>query len=103
MENPHVGFGITEHVGAEDIHILYPLIFHEVGETLLLYTCHIENVCIGDDFLIESGVLLVRYTVLFALDFVFLRHGQFLGGHKMESRIKMTHSHDEGVDGTAVF
>ncbi len=48
-------------------------------------------------------MFLILNAVLFAVDFVFLRHGKLFGGHEMERRIEMAHGHDERVDGAAVL
>ena len=48
-------------------------------------------------------MLLVLDAVLLAIQLVFVGHGQFLGGNKMESGVEMPHGHDERVDGTPVF
>ena len=48
-------------------------------------------------------MLLILDAVLLAIDLIFLRHGEFLGGHKVECRIEVAHSHDQRVNGTTIL
>ena len=41
--------------------------------------------------------------MLFAVQFVFLRHFQFIRSDEMESRIKMTHGHQQRMYGTSIL
>ena len=103
MQNLHILTCLAEHVFLQDIHVLYSLVFHEIGEAFLLHTCHIENVCLGNDVLVEIGMFHIFYAVLFAIQFVFIWHGKLLWSYKVECRIEMTHCHDQRVYCTTVF
>ena len=103
VENAHVGLGQGEHVVFQDIDIFHPLIFHEVGEALLLHARHVEDVGIGDDLLVERRVFLIPDAVLLAIHLVFAGHGQFLGSHEVEGGVEVSHGHEQGVHGAPVF
>ena len=95
VQDFHVGLGVAQHGGTEDIHVLHALVFHEVGETLALHAGHIYNVGLGDDLLVEIGLFLVLDALLAAVGFEFLGHREFFGGDEMESRVEMAHGHNE--------
>ena len=59
MQNLHVGLSLAKHRVLEYVDILDALIFHKVREAFLLYTCHIQDVGIGNDVLVEVGVLYI--------------------------------------------
>ena len=103
MQNLHVGLGQSQHVVVENIYILDALILHQVAETLFLYACHIQDVGIGNHFLIEGGVLLELNAMFLAVNLVLVGHGQFLGCHEMEGGIEVAHRHNQRVYGTTVF
>ena len=103
MEDLHVRLSTSKHVGTEDIDVLHALIFHQVGETLFLYTGHIDDVGIGNHLLVEGCMFLELDTVLLAIDLILVGHGQFLRSNEMESGVEVPHGHDEGVHRTTVF
>ena len=66
----HVLLCLAEHVALQDIHVLHTLVLHQVAETLLLYTGHVENIGAGNHILVEILVLHVLDVVLLAVEFV---------------------------------
>ena len=103
MHDLHVGLGEREHFAFEYVHVFHAFIFHQVGETLLLHTGHIENIGIRNDLFVECRVLLILDAMLFAVELILLWHGEFLRCDEMKSGVEMAHGHNEGVDGAAVF
>ena len=103
MEDLHVWLGQTQQVVVQHVDVLHPFILHQVGETLFLDTGHIEDIGIGNHFLVEGRMLLIFDTVFVAIELIFLRHGQLLGSDEMERRVEVAHGHQQRVHRTAVF
>ena len=103
VEYLHVGLGQAEHVVVQDVDVLHALVLHEVAEPLLLHAGHVEDVGIGNDLLVEGGVLGVLDVVLVAVDLVLLGHLQLLGSDEVEGGVEVAHGHQQGVDGAPVL
>ena len=103
MQDAQVVARSFEHICFEYVYVLDALILHEVGEALALHAGHIEDVGIGDGLLGEVGVLYILDAVLLAVEFVFVGHGEFLGGDEVELRVEVAHGHQERVYRTAVL
>ena len=103
MQDAQVGTGMFQHLVAQDVDILHPLVLHEVGEAFTLHTGHVEDVGISNDFFRKVRMFHVLDVVLTAVDFVFFGHPQLVGSDEVESGVEVTHGHQQGVDGTAVL
>ena len=103
MQNLHVGLSLAKHRVLEYVDILDALIFHKVREAFLLYTCHIQDVGIGNDVLVEVGVLYIFDAMLLAINLVLIGHSQLLRRYEMECRVEVAHGCDERMYGTAIL
>ena len=95
MHDLHVLLSLAEHVALQDIHVLYAFILHQVAETLLLYTGHVEDVGTCNHIFVEVLVLNIFDVVLLAVEFILFWHGEFLRCDEMEGRIEVAHSCDK--------
>ena len=103
MKYLHILFHVLQHVISQNIHVFHMFIFHQIGKSFLLYTCHIQNIGIGNGFCIECSMLVVNNVMLFTIKFIFLWHTQFFRCNEMECRIKMTHCRDKGMHRAPIF
>ena len=94
---------MLQHLVVQDIYVFHSFVLHQVGETLALYTGHVKNVRIGDGLFRKVGMLYIFDVMLLAVQFVFIRHLQFIGCDEVEGRIEVAHGHQQGVYGTSVF
>ena len=103
VEDTHVGASLAEHIELQEIAVLDAFIFHEVGETLTLHTCHVKDVGSADDIGIEILVLYVADAMLAAVVLVGIGHGKLIRGDEMEGGVEMAHGHEQGMDGAAIL
>ena len=103
MQDAQVGTGMFQHLVAQDVDILHPLVLHKVGEALALHTGHVEDIGISDDFFRKVRMFHVLDVVLAAVNFVFFGHPQLVGSDEVESGVEVAHGHQQGVDGTAIL
>ena len=103
MQDAQVGTGMFQHLVAQDVDILHPLVLHKVGEALALHTGHVEDVGISNDFFRKVRMFHVLDVVLAAVNFVFFGHPQLVGSDEVESGVEVAHGHQQGVDGAAIF
>ena len=92
-----------QHFVAQYIYVFHPFVLHEVGKAFALYTGHVEDIGIGYYFLAEVSVLHVFNAMATAVNFIFFRHFQLIGGDEMESGIEVAHCHQQRMHGAAVF
>ena len=95
MHDLHVLLSLAEHVTLQDIHVLYAFILHQVAETLLLYTGHVEDVGTCNHIFVKVLVLNIFDVVLLAVEFVLFWHGEFFRCDEMEGRIEVAHGCDK--------
>ena len=95
MQDAQVGTGVFQHFVAQDIYVFHPFIFHEIREAFALHAGHVEDVGIGYGLFCKVGVLYVFDVMVAAIDFIFFRHLQFIGGDEMEGGVEVAHGHQQ--------
>ena len=103
MHDLHVLLGLGEHTAFQNIHVLYALVFHQVAEAFLLDACHIEDVGSCYHVFVEVFVLHIFDSMMVAVEFVLLWHGQLLWCDEVEGRVEVAHGSDERVYCSAIF
>ena len=103
MQYLHVFATLAQHVGAQDVGILHPLVFHEVGESFFLHTGHIQDVGIGYGVFGEVLTFLKSNAVFLAVALVLLGHLEFARSYEVECWVVWPHRHEERVYRASVF
>ena len=103
MQDTHIVLGLLQHGKFEQVEVLHPLIFHQVGKPFLLYTGHVEYVRPGNGVGGKVRVFYIFYMMNVAILLVHIRHLQLFGSNEMKRRVEMTHGHQQRMYGTSVF
>lgn len=103
VEYAQVVARIIEHCVAQGVEVFDALILGEVGESFTLHARHINNVGGVDNLLREVGVTLVADALLVAKLEIFFWHLEFVAGYEIEIGFEIFHSHNQRMDGAAIF